>query len=203
MPRAMNVGMPAEYFEWMQSLDWMSLEWIQVSAFVPEACIGTFEVRLPLRAFAPLGLIALLLLLGALSGYIEARVIVEEQQTVRGVLEYMAESMFTRALPLALATLFALVPLVSSSIFSVFSCETYGYDDALGTTRDFLSVDLATECHTSTTHRRLVRLAYGLMLVWPVGVPLLYFVLLKFCATYRGDEATRGVARAVGFLHRE
>ena len=56
---------------------------------------------------------------------------------------------------------------------------------------------------TNPRHEEVKRTAWGFLLIWPVGVPLLYATLL-----YRSREVIVGrkpspFTRAIGFLHAE
>jgi hypothetical protein len=79
-------------------------------------------------------------------------------------------------LPLILAVTFLLVPSTSTRIFKTFLCDRFAYDDS-GQMRRFLHDDLRLSCdqyeYTLTRYTAQVALA-----LWPIGVPVLYFLLL-------------------------
>ncbi|GMI38133.1 hypothetical protein TeGR_g10821 [Tetraparma gracilis] len=71
-----------------------------------------------------------------------------------------------------LALTFLLLPSVSIKIFSTFACRIF--DDGYGS---FLKVDYSIDC-TSSSHAAFEAYAVVMILVYPVGIPLMYFALL-------------------------
>ena len=76
---------------------------------------------------------------------------------------------------LAVALIIWQVPSVSSRIFAAWGCERFG--SAPGADRYYLRVDLSIECY-SDEHLELQRIALGFIIVWAIGVPCIYAVLL-------------------------
>ena len=202
-PIAFDVSMPTQYFEWMRSLSWMSLDWL--SFHVDAACVGGFRARLLVDTLRPMTLLALLIIGAALysvicSGRCLAPAKQQEGGDARPSCKEAAMAGVLRVLPLMLAVLFALVPTVASRIFSSFSCAVFGYDDATGATRAFLAADYAIECYTDE-HGSLRGLAGGLIVLWPIGVPVL-FAWLLYVARHSG-KASAALPSAIRFLHCE
>ncbi|GMI22709.1 hypothetical protein TeGR_g13157 [Tetraparma gracilis] len=71
-----------------------------------------------------------------------------------------------------LALTFLLLPSVSIKIFSTFACRIF--DDGYGS---FLKVDYSIDC-ASSSHAAFEAYALVMILVYPVGIPLMYFALL-------------------------
>lgn len=218
LPEVYAVTLPPEYLEAMESLKWISLDWLSL---VHVSCLGDFQDRLQISAFLPLALLALVFACGVLVTLANERAC-SLAAVRRGLLT---------GLPPTLVICFALVPSVSSRLFSAFSwcapssgsalfspplsepppharlrSEAFGYDDAAGKSRSFLFVDYAVECDASDEYAALTSLATVLLLLWPIGVPLLFLVLLWSHGT--AAQAARGAAeaplsKAVAFLHRE
>ena len=164
MPAAFDVSLPPEYFQWMGTFEWMSLDWLTFAA--PAECFGGFGDRLRLQAFGPLVFLAVLVVGGALGGYLHA-VRAAAKAKAAGAEAAGAEAAGTKlaattdgvlpscglhaagrgamgTLPFVLVTLFCLVPSISARIFSTYSCEPFG--GAPGTTRSFLRADYNIEC---------------------------------------------------------
>ena len=88
-----------------------------------------------------------------------------------------------RALPVGMVILFALIPSVCTAIFSTFTCDRFGSSDLeengniqpnLGV-ESFLHADYSVRCDdNSPSYAALKRLASFLILLWPVGVPILF-----------------------------
>ena len=109
-----------------------------------------------------------------------------------------------RALPVTLITTFFLVTSTSTTIFKTFLCDPFEFsasDPATHqpVTRRYLHDDLALDCDTSD-YRKTWNTAVAMVFVWPLGVPLLYFLLLF---TNRDAILTRTstpMTKAISFL---
>ena len=95
--------------------------------------------------------------------------------------------MLGKALPPVLIFTFALTPAIAKAIFASWMCVYYEYDVELGSQHSYLLADPRMQCsvvdefgvHThSTEHQQLVQYATAFVLIWPVGVPILYMALL-------------------------
>jgi hypothetical protein len=97
-------------------------------------------------------------------------------------------------LPLGLFISFLAFPMVSTQAFRAFPCEEVGE-------RFYLKADYTVECGSSAD--TLIKLWAALaVLLYPIGVPLYYAVLLsKVRITVLKNEATP-LSEALGFLHR-
>jgi hypothetical protein len=80
-------------------------------------------------------------------------------------------SPFSHALVIVLAITFLILPSVSVKIFSTFACENF--DD--GTS--YLKVDYSLSCQTET-YKLHSLYAAGMVLVYPIGIPFSYWLLL-------------------------
>jgi len=109
-----------------------------------------------------------------------------------------------KTLPAVLFIAFVLVSGTSSSIFAVWSCETFQLDSIANppTEMAFLSDDMSIICDYSNDEYSHVRfLAYFFIAVWPVGVPLVFFlVLLRSRRAILQGRTTR-LALSTSFLH--
>jgi hypothetical protein len=75
------------------------------------------------------------------------------------------------ALPFVLWLTFLTFSAVSSPAFQAFSCEAFSDGSS------FLMVDYSVRCN-STEHLNVLKLAITIIVLYPVGVPLLYLLLL-------------------------
>jgi len=96
------------------------------------------------------------------------------------------------ALPHLLRLSFLVFPMVSSAAFQAFPCEEF--DDG-----SFLRADFAIECGTPE-HDQVVTLAWIGILLYPVGISLLYIVLFRKANRAILDEKPTALSRALGFL---
>ena len=108
--------------------------------------------------------------------------------------------------PFYLLVSFVLCPTVSKSIFGTWDCTEYKLDGATGEVRTFLNADPQIVCSGNDhpeEYDEIKNIAYVLLLLWPIGVPLIYLlVLFPSRASLRQGKQTR-LVRATAFLHRE
>ena len=100
------------------------------------------------------------------------------------------------ALPGLLVLSFLVFPMVSSAAFRAFSCE--GFSDG----RSFLRADYAIECGTAD-HRLVQSIAWLGILLYPVGISVVYAVLLLAARPALVQEKPTALSKALGFLVRD
>ena len=117
-------------------------------------------------------------------------------------------------IPVMLFALFMILPPLTTQIFLTFSCREFGYTEH--STRTFIDTDLAVECD-GERYDKLHGLAVFLVFLWPIGVLLLFSVLLfpsHFFSLVGGlfpslqnrtiHPSSHGPSHNIfGFLHRE
>ncbi len=97
------------------------------------------------------------------------------------------------ALPNLLRLSFLVFPMVSSAAFQAFACDKF--DNG----KSFLRADFAVECYTPE-HDSVRGLAILGILLYPVGVSLLYGILFHKAKRAILDEKPTALSRALGFL---
>ena len=102
-----------------------------------------------------------------------------------------------RVLPATMIVTFVLVPSTATSIFKTFLCDAFEYDATV--TRRWLHDDLALECN-SDEYEATRETAYIMLLLWPVGVPLLYVLLLAARPDVSRSDSLSPLRRAKAFL---
>eukprot|EP00966_Prymnesium_polylepis_P270452 6247698-Prymnesium_polylepis.1 len=110
-----------------------------------------------------------------------------------------------RALPLTLVVTFLLVPSTATRIFKSFLCDPFEFDGGIADganttiTKRYLHDDLALSCddeaHTGTRNTAIVMIG-----LWPVGVPLLYALLLWKSRDALRTNVPTSLSRATAFL---
>ena len=96
------------------------------------------------------------------------------------------------ALPHLLTLSFLVLPMVSSTTFQAFSCEDF--EDG-----SFLRADFAIDCNTPE-YVEVVSLAWVGILLYPVGISLLYTVLFHKANRAILDEKPTALSKSLGFL---
>ena len=100
-------------------------------------------------------------------------------------------------LPAILLVTFVFVPSTATMIFKTFLCDPYVFDYT--TTRRYLNDALELSCD-SDEYRSTRATALLFLFVWPVGVPVLYAVLLYACRDAIRNRAMTGLSQATSFL---
>jgi hypothetical protein len=111
-----------------------------------------------------------------------------------------------KSLPLILFITFVLVGPTSSSIFAAWTCETYALNSIAEppTTTAFLLADLSLKCDSSDgEYAKVESLAYIFVVIWPVGVPLFFLLVLLWCWEPLSQGHVTRLVRVTSFLHRE
>jgi hypothetical protein len=105
-----------------------------------------------------------------------------------------------RSLPLMLIVTFTLVPSTSMRIFETFLCDSFEYDPSVNDTRRYLhhSLDLSCNSRDYEVTRNTALVTLG---VWPIGVPLLYAMLLWLSRKAILSGAPTTLSRATAFLY--
>ena len=110
------------------------------------------------------------------------------------------------AVPIDLFVAFVLCPTVSKGIFDTWDCTKYELDGATGDVRTFLNADLQIVCGGNDypeEYNTITTIAYFFLLLWPIGMPLIFFlVLFPNREALRQRRSTRMV-QATAFLHKE
>jgi hypothetical protein len=96
------------------------------------------------------------------------------------------------ALPHLLTLTFLVFPTVSSTAFRAFSCEDFEG-------RSFLRADYAVECYTNE-HYHALALAIAGIVIYPVGVSLLYIALFSTARSAIVHDKPTRLSRALVFL---
>jgi hypothetical protein len=145
---------------------------------VAPACVGDFRDRLLAGSLWPIAPLA-----AAALGFIGMEFVsalADSKVSVRERFQTALVAGLRRALPFILGLTFLIVPSISTRLFKTFSCDSIEYSsEHYGPeTRRYLHTDPDTSCDTDS-YRTSRSIAIMLIVLWPVGVPLLYAVLLR------------------------
>ena len=185
-----------ELFTWLGRLDWT--HWLP-----PGACID-YQLRLLLRGLGPLLLLALLPL-----GFGVREAVYACRERRDGARPRCSPKMaLLAALPTLLFVSFLLCPGISASIFSAWGCVPYTVDSEAGTERFFLREDPAVVCSSSldphqSKHARITSLALAFVVVWPLGLPLCFVLVLLLCRKSILERRQTALVVATEVLHKE
>ena len=200
-----SVRIPPDLTGWVDAIKLSGFEW--ESLVMPSGCLANgFISRLFITALAPIGAMALV---AAVSLMVQAR---NYWGSGRPVSSVVARGMLT-ATPYVLLITFVFVPSVSATVFSVWSCDEFGAVDRLAVTSQtggqaraygvqYMRKDLAVQCD-GNEYDSDVAVAVAFMVVWPIGVTVLYAVLLLTVRARLLKRDFTPLSRATGFLHRD
>jgi hypothetical protein len=186
--------------QWHNWLNVLKFEWSDV--VVPGSClVGGLKLRILLRGLAPLILLLFPLAISIVMCMIShcRAQIADRTKTLVG--EGFKDAVL-RALPYVIVISFCLNQSVSAGIFSAWDCVEFMQDSATGAMRQFLREEPSIECETDE-HWEIKRVAYVFFAMWPVGVPILYFLMLWPCREALVNGRTTPLTRATSFLHKE
>jgi hypothetical protein len=101
-------------------------------------------------------------------------------------------------MPLVLLVVFVFLPQVSRTLFSAWDCKQYtsSYD---GSTKGYLRDDERIECG-SDDHNRIITLSIIFIIVWPVGMQVLFFATLWFNRKALREGRSNAWAKGTRFL---
>ena len=192
-PSVYNVPMPSQYTAIMDALT----GWLDVSTLLnfiyPTQCIGTFLTRLNFRAAGPLVLVLLPVMSTMTTGTVSYLLSKDKDRP------WMLKSLFS-GLQVSVPLTFALVPSVSRAIFTIWECEDIVVSPSSGEVIRFLRDDSSIICGVSAAHSTASSIGIVYLLIWPLGMPALYFFL---CWAVRKDNKAgmpTHFARATKFL---
>jgi len=203
LPSLYGTEMPSEYDKWLDWLEVLKFDWSEL--LVPGACLlGGLKSRILLRGLGPLLLMLCPLVISIvtyMASYCRARIGEDADRTAAPFRDGFKAAAL-RALPYAIFISFCLNQSVSAGIFSAWDCVEFMYDPATSTTRSFLREELSVECDTDE-HWQIQRVAYIFFAFWPVGMPLLYLLMLLPCRDALVEGRSTPLTRALSFLHQE
>lgn len=217
MPEVFQVRLPPQYDALMAPLNFLSLDWLALAA--PPECVGTLGTRLALQALLPLGALALVVAVSTVVTIVfnrRASGIGDGSSKGDGgacthTLHVACDALrrgWLRVLPFVLAALFALVPSTSARIFAPFACDGFVERDPSashpdGITRYYVHTDLSVACDAGPDYQSLRLLALTQIVLWPLGVPALFALLLYACHGAIVHRRPTALSRATTFLHGE
>jgi hypothetical protein len=182
VPDVFNVNIPPgleQYTQWVQVLEFPAEFGVQL--VIPSSCFGSYRKGLLITVSWP---VVLMLVACAACIVWEVAHISTTPWRDLSDRERRAKILtgFQNSLPLMLLVTFLLLPSVATSIFKTFLCVPFQYEwdvePAKALTYRYLHDDLTLSCD-SRTYVYTWRYAVFAMFFWPVGVPVVYAVVLR------------------------
>lgn len=107
-----------------------------------------------------------------------------------------------KSIPSALILTFVLLPSRATLIFETFKCDRFLYDDNTGEVKRYLGHDYSNSCD-SESYDASVTVALWLLVIWPIGVPLMYARLLWMARDALRTGAMTAMKTSISFLYRD
>jgi hypothetical protein len=174
-----------------------------LAKYVTKGTILTQHLHRPLRVCRRLFIgsmwpITLLALVAGVCITQELAAVSKRSGTLRAD-RFALERAIQRIVPLVLVATFCLVPSTAALTFRTFLCEPFEYDAASDDTKRYLHEDLSLSCD-SNEYKATRLLAQVAILVWPVGVPVMYAGLLWKSHTALSTGIPTPLSLATAFL---
>jgi hypothetical protein len=184
IPVALTVAFPSQFAGYLSAMTVFNLN---VMSSVPINCANQGEYnfidKLVMLTLAPIGL-SLLLLLACIAEYSYRRVAYERLQIEqiteeeRDVHEKKLAGVIFRYLTLFFLLTYLVLPFIATTLFRTFLCTNLDPNDKDSDPDDlFLTADMRISC-TSDYYKRGVAYAAVMIVVYVVGIPLMYLILL-------------------------
>ena len=225
IPTVYNIEVPDFYTNWMDTFEWLEIKWyavLNLECYAKTFGVSTFMMLQLLRCVLPFIICVLVLL----SGYIIApitrlvqkrRALKRASQAAAGLAEdtdseSLAEKrpsindvLFT--LPAALFVTFIFMPHAALGVFALWNCVPYETRDAeLGGKQSvaYLQDDAAIRCDGSDDeYAKSQTLAITFLFIWPIFVPLAFWMLVFKCRKPVITRRPTALSRACVFLFKE
>lgn len=187
-------------FAFLGDLDWTN--WL-----IPSVCVvkGGMAELLIVRALVPLAILVAVPFAGAMVFALRQRDAMaanahraKANRTLRSKLVVG----LLRWLPVSLVLAFCFTPSVSASIFKAWHCLSYAYNE--DEEYSFLAQELSVRCDGSSEYNNVLVIAWALILLWPVGMVVMYAAVLLPCRLMLLDNVPASpLLYATAFLHRD
>jgi hypothetical protein len=195
-PSVYNVYPPVGLEAYHQWINFFELPSDIENIFVPAMCLGDYRTQLLLVLGASWP-VALVLVFAV--GFVGWELLKRSNQTVSGT-QGLSNTIYAgiqKVLPLGTGVTFLVVPSVSMRIFRSFLCDPIEFSK--GIVRRYLVADLTLSCDSSG-YETTSAIAYVCIVIWPVGIPLMYGALLFGSRKAINEGVPTSLSRATEFL---
>eukprot|EP00966_Prymnesium_polylepis_P069104 1605583-Prymnesium_polylepis.1 len=165
---------------------------------VPPSCLGDYHRRLWVGSFWPV--VVLLTFAGGFIVWDLFLLLRTGERITARLIGIGCRAGLQRFVSLMIGVTFLVTPSVSTRIFKTFRCEPIRYnDDGDGASRRYLHADLSISCDNDK-YQQMRTTAFAMMACWPIGVPILYMVLLVASRNALRSGVPTPLSRAVAFM---
>ena len=188
VPRVFKVSLPASAARFYKRLDLVSLNPDVLGLPLECAGVASFKTRLYFLVLSPVVISAAITLCSVASMHMVRKVrnLGFRAKLRAGLLDALWRNIVVS---------FLAFPIVSSFAIQAFSCEEF--DD--GSSR--LRVDYAVDCNDPDAYDPVKRIALAGIIVYPIGVPVMYFLLLHSARHAIITQHPSELSRSLSILH--
>jgi hypothetical protein len=162
------------------------------------ACVGDYRSRLWFASTWPIALVVVAFMGFVVWGLAVLRTSSDENARARTFGETLRRAL-QLVLSVTLMLTFLVVPSISTQIFRTFLCDSFEYDGDTGEARRYLRADLTVSCE-SADYSATRRTAMGLLVLWPIGVPAMYALLIRASREALLKDISTPIGEATAFL---
>ncbi len=181
-----DVAMPGSYTSFSQALGFTNLN---LASIVPLTCLHkvSYPTRVAWATIAPFAILLAILLIMVFEYLVETCLFACNARTATQRAN-LRERLRYRYINYVFYITYLVLPSVTTMIFKLFICENVDPDGEDGNPFDsYLVADVSVACH-SEYYKRWLIYGYAMILVYPVGIPLFYFICLY---RFRDDIVNR------------
>lgn len=181
----LSVNLPHSYTSFIDVASFLNLN---LTSALPISCSDSFNFvdSMLMTTMAPLGFACILVLLFCAEYFYKRRIIQQNPNRVRGEKKRTFSRLRYKYMSFFFYLSYLVLPSVTTKIFQIFPCENIdpSHDDDASSDL-FLKADMSISC-TTDYYYSAVSYASIMIVIYPIGIPLLYFYLL-----YSQREALR------------
>eukprot|EP00966_Prymnesium_polylepis_P327660 7383515-Prymnesium_polylepis.4 len=171
VPGVLNVVLPLGMEEYNRLMSLLELPSDLEKIVAPPACLGSHRMVVVLGSTWPLVAIA-----GCAVGFVGWELLLARRRGDSIAARIVVLAGLQRILPFALGLTFLVLPSTSSRLFKTFRCDPFEYDGN-GERHYYMHAALDVSCD-SAEYTATRGTAVAMLFLWPIGMPLLYVVLL-------------------------
>lgn len=186
-----GVPIHPEFKSWFNFIQIFNFRYFDFVAFPPE-CFGSIQVRLILSATWPYAMVLIII-----TGVLLYTLLLDKREKNR--ILYI-KKMWAYSLYVTILVFYLMLSLVCNSIFSAIKCKSFNSHDMDKLTKSYLLADFSIECDKEES---IWNIFWGLFVIWPIMVPVMFFILLWSIRTSVRSQRTTVLSEACRFLWRD
>jgi len=188
-----GVHMHSAFTSWFNFLEVFNFGFAELFA-IPGPCIGSMKIRLLVTATWPYAIIILIV-----GGILLQNLLLQTQECNR---REVNAKFWSCSLHVTIIIFYLVLPSISRSIFDAKICRSFASNDVDELSTSHLIADWSLTCDDKTDKEyvNVLRTFWAVFVVWPIGVPLMFLVLLLYIHGSMKNKRITPLAEACRFL---